>query len=210
MAATMCGGGCVVERGEEGMALAEVWKKLLGAVFRSRYYAGAEAEERYHAGAEAEEIFERQARAETPPWPMERISQDKEGISAYKDVAGGSVKRGDFICRRGCHAEVEVKCKTKYGHSGDYYYLLEYSEIMRHERMKGVTNAPVVFAFYEREGRSVLVDTLRMIDLDFLRGSQDYKEGKLYVEKTKCIKVPFRYTREGFEVLDILSKRRSN
>ena len=173
---------------------------MFDAVFRPHYYAGAVAEE----------IFEQQARAEKPPWPVEKISQDKEGIGVYKDVAGGSVKRGDFICRRGCNAEIEVKCKTKYGHPGDYYYLLEYSEVMRHERMKGVTSASVVFAFYERKGRSVLVDTLRMIDLKFLLESSDYKRGVLYDKRTKCIKVPFRYTREGFEVLDILSKRRSN
>ena len=87
--------------------------------------------------------------------------------------------------------------------------MIEHSQIKRHERMKDeVTNASVVFAFYERKGRSVLMDTLRMVDLNFLLGSRDYKNGKLYDKRTKCIKIPFRYTRERFEVLDILSKKR--
>ena len=85
--------------------------------------------------------------------------------------------------------------------------MIEYSQIMRHkEMMKKVTNASVVFAFYERKGRSVLMDTLRMIDLNYLLRLRDY--GKLYDKRTKCIKIPFRYTREGFKVLDILSKKR--
>ena len=87
--------------------------------------------------------------------------------------------------------------------------MIEYSHIKRHQRMKDeITSAPVVFAFYERKGRSVLMDTLRMIDLSFLLGSRDYKNGRLYDKRTKCIMVPFGYTRERFEVLDILSKKR--
>ena len=173
-------------------------KRLFDYVFRPQYYAGTRAEE----------IFMQQAHEAR--WPMERISQEKETMGIYKDVAGASVKRGDFICRNCGHAEIEVKCKTKYSsrNVGDYY-MIEYSHIKRHQRMKDeITSAPVVFAFYERKGRSVLMDTLRMIDLSFLLGSRDYKNGRLYDKRTKCIMVPFRYTRERFEVLDILSKKR--
>lgn len=173
-------------------------KRLFDYVFRPHYYAGTRAEE----------VFVQQAHE--AKWPMERISQEKETMRTYKDVAGSSVKRGDFICRNCHNAEIEVKCKTKYSSRdvGDYY-MIGYSHIKRHKRMKDkVTNSPVVFAFYERKGRSVLMDTLRMIDLNFLLGLQDYKSGKLYDDRTKCIKVPFRYTREKFEVLDILSRKR--
>ena len=173
-------------------------KRLFDYVFRPHYYAGARAEE----------IFMQQAHE--AKWTMERISQEKETMGTYKDVAGTSVKRGDFICRNCGHAEIEVKCKTRYfsKDAGDYYYLIGYGHIKRHQRMKDkITGAPVVFAFYERKGRSVLMDTLRMIDLSFLLESRDYKNGILYDKKTKCIKIPFRYTREGFKVLDILSGR---
>ena len=172
-------------------------KRLFDAVFRPHYYAGTRAEE----------IFVQQA--EAARWIMERISQEKETITRYRDVAGSSVKRGDFICRNCCNAEIEVKCKTRYSSRNEgSYYLLEYSHIKRHERMKEeITNTPIVFAFYERKGRSVLKDTLRMIDLDFLLGTPDYKKGELYDKRNKCIKIPFRYTREGFKVLDILSGR---
>ena len=173
-------------------------KRLFDYVFRPHYYAGTRAEE----------VFVQQAHE--AKWPMERISQEKETMRTYKDVAGSSVKRGDFICRNCHNAEIEVKCKTKYSSRdvGDYY-MIEYSQIKRHKRMRDkVTNSPIVFAFYERKGRSVLTDTLRMIDLNFLLGLQDYKSGKLYDDRTKCIKVPFRYTRKKFEVLDILSRKR--
>lgn len=173
-------------------------KRLFDYVFRPHYYAGAIAEE----------VFVQQAHE--AKWPMERISQEKETMRTYKDVAGSSVKRGDFICRNCHNAEIEVKCKTKYSSRGvGDYYMIEYSHIKRHKRMKDkVTNSPIVFAFYGRKGRSVLMDTLRMIDLNFLLDSQDYKNGKLYDHRTKCVKIPFRYTREKFEVLDILSRKR--
>ena len=186
-----------LRRAIKGEERSGIMKRLFDAVFRPHYYAGARAEE----------IFEQQA--EAARWIMERISQEKKTIMKYKGVARSSVKRGDFICRNCCNAEIEVKCKTKYSSRNEgIYYLLEYSHIKRHGRMKEeITNTPVVFAFYERKGRSVLKDTLRMIDLDFLLGTPDYKKGDLYDKRIKCIKIPFRYTREGFQVLDILSRR---
>ena len=165
----------------------------------------------FHAGDRAEAVFLRQAAEARPgPWVMERISQAKETIGGYKRAAGRSVKRGDFICRNCCNAEIEVKCKTKYSSKqyGDYY-LVEYSQIKRHEAMKEVTRSPVVFAFYERDGRAVLEGTLRMVDLDFLLRTSDYRNGKLYDRSTKCLRVPFRYTRAGFRVLEILGRKGS-
>ena len=173
-------------------------KKWFDKIFRPRYYAGSLAED----------IFERQA--VTAKWIMERISQDREAMKGYRDVAGRSVKRGDFICRNCRSAEIEVKCKTKYSWRGEDCYWLEYRHVVRHSEMKNrVTRAPVVFAFYERAGCAVLEDTLRMVDLDFLLGTRDYRGGKLYNSRRRCIAVPFRYTRPGFEVLEILTKSRA-
>lgn len=173
-------------------------KRVVDAVFRPHYYAGSVAED----------VFERQALDECPPWVVERIPQSKEAMQRYRDAAGRSVKRADFIVRNCGGAEVEVKCKTRYIQRGDEYYLLTYSELKRHEAMRdSVTHAPVVFAFYERAGRKVLAETLRMVDLGFLFQTSDYRSGKLYVPRQKTVMVPFRYTRPGFQVLEILSRR---
>ena len=90
-----------LRRAIKGEERSGIMKRLFDAVFRPHYYAGARAEE----------IFEQQA--EAARWIMERISQEKKTIMKYKDVARSSVKRGDFICRNCCNAEIEVKCKTK-------------------------------------------------------------------------------------------------
>ena len=176
----------------------EVVKRVVDAVFRPHYYAGSVAED----------VFERQALDARPPWVVERIPQSKEAMQRYRVVAGRSVKRADFIVRNCRGAEVEVKCKTRYTRGGDEHYLLTYSELKRHEAMRdSVTHAPVVFAFYERDGRRVLSETLRMVDLAFLLQTSDYRSGKLYVPQKRSLMVPFRYMRPGFKVLEILSRR---
>jgi len=176
----------------------KVIKRVVDAVFRPHYYAGSVAED----------VFERQALDARPPWVVERIPQSKEAMRQYRAAAGRSVKRADSIVRNCGGAEVEVKCKTRYTRHADEYYLLTYSELKRHEAMRdSVTHAPVVFAFYERAGRKVLLETLRMVDLAFLFRTSDYRSGKLYLPQQKSLMVPFRYTRRGFEVFEILSRR---
>ena len=159
----------------------------------------------FSAGQKAEYIFEKQAL--TNKWIVEKISQDKESFNKYREVANSYVKRGDYICRNCNNIEVEVKCKSLYGKHNEKYYLLEYSHIKRHKAMSTLTNSKIVFAFYERNGSKVFEDTLRMIDLDFLLETSDYKRGKLYDEKNKCIKVPLKFTQPNFKVFDILLKK---
>lgn len=173
-------------------------KRLVDAVFRPHYYAGAVAED----------VFERQALDARPPWVVERIPQSREAMQRYRAAACRSVKRADFIVRNCGGAEVDVKCKTRYTRNGDEYYFLTYSEVKRHEAMRdSITHAAVVFAFYERDGRRVLPETLRMVDLAFLFRTPDYRSGRLYAPQQKALIVPFGYTRPGFEVLEILSRR---
>lgn len=173
-------------------------RRAVDALFRPHYYAGSVAED----------VFERQAFDARPPWVVERIPQSKEAMQRYRAAAGRSVKRADFIVRNCGGAEVEVKCKTRYIRGRDEYYLLTYSEVKRHEAMRdSITHAAVVFAFYERAGRRVLPETLRMVDLAFLFRTSDYRAGNLYLRQQKALMLPFRYMRPGFEVLEILSRR---
>lgn len=176
----------------------KVVKRVVDALFRPHYYAGSVAED----------VFERQALDARPPWVVERIPQSKEAMQRYRAAAGRSVKRADFIVRNCGGAEVEVKCKTRYTRGRDEYYLLTYSEVKRHEAMRdSITHAAVVFAFYQRAGRTVLPETLRIVDLAFLFRTSDYRAGKLYLPQQKALMLPFRYMRPGFEVLEILSRR---
>jgi len=152
------------------------------------------------AGLKAEEAFAKQAWENS--WIVERIPQDRASFEKYK-LGNKFVKRGDYICRNCNNAEIEVKCKKQYGANDNKYYLLEYRQIKRHREMQAITNANVIFAFYQRNGADFLQNTLRMVDLDFLRRTKDYKSGKLYDKRTKCIRVPLKYTRPNFEVLEL-------
>jgi len=155
------------------------------------------------AGHKAEQLFERQA-AENK-WIIEKIAQDKESFEKYRSVATSPVKRGDYICRNCNNAEIEVKCKTSYTNPDGRYFLIEYSHIKRHLEMNKITGSKTVFAFYERLRSNPIPHSLRMVDLDFLIHTHDYQKGKLYNKSTKCIIVPFKYTRDGFKVLEILA-----
>ncbi|HEU4451934.1 MAG TPA: hypothetical protein VFR81_02705 [Longimicrobium sp.] len=150
------------------------------------------------AGTRAEWHFAALAREKR--WVLERVNQSREGMAQYRAVAERSVKRGDFICRNCNNAEIELKCKTMYRGDGCYY--IEYSEIKRLEAMQQITGAPVVFALMEREGSGVRPGSLRMFKLDFLLRTHDYHD--LYDRSTKCVRVPLKYTRPGFEVLRMM------
>jgi hypothetical protein len=56
----------------------------------------------------------------------------------------------------------------------------------------------------ERAGTSVRPESLRMVKLDFLLSSYDYRNGRLYDKGRKCVRIPLKYTRAGFEVLRIM------
>jgi hypothetical protein len=152
------------------------------------------------AGARAEWHFATLARQKR--WAIERVDQSRDGMSQYRAIADRSVKRGDYICRNCGNAEIELKCKTLYRDESCYY--IEYSEIMRLKEMQRITGAPIVFALMERQGSGVRPGSLRMFLLDFLMQTHDYRAGRLYDERRRCVRVPLKYTRPGFEVLRML------
>jgi hypothetical protein len=82
--------------------------------------------------------------------------------------------------------------------------LIDYSEIMRLQEMQRITGSFIVFALMERAGRTVKPGSLRMVKLDFLLDTHDYRARRLYIPSKKCVRVPLKYTRPGFEVLRFL------
>lgn len=168
---------------------------------RARVWVQSLFEPALAAGARAEWYFA--WLAEQKGWILERVDQSREGMAKYRAAAGRSVKRGDYICRNCGNVEIELKCKTLYPDGGGCFFI-EYSEIMRLQEMQRITGTSVVFALMEREGSRVRPESLRMVKLDFLLDTQDYRAGRLYVPSKKCVRVPLRYTRRGFEVLRIL------
>ena len=154
------------------------------------------------AGLKAEEIF--QDMAEGKGWILEVINQDRDSFDKYQKHSDASIKRGDFLCRNCANAEIEVKCKQIYEHRGEPCYLLEYSHVKRHEAMQALTKSPVVFAVFERDGSRVVWKHLRMFTLDYILQTPEYRRGELYDRKNKCIRIPFRYARPGFRVLQLL------
>jgi hypothetical protein len=177
----------------EQVPLLENVRVWFQALFRPALAAGTRAE--WHFAALA-----RQKR-----WMIERVDQSPATMAQYRTHAERSVKRGDWICRN-CgdygSVEIELKCKTLY--RDESCYLIEYSEIMRLKEMQRITGTPVVFALMERVGSGVRPGSLRMVLLDFLLQTHEYRAGRLYDERNKCVRVPLKYTRSGFEVLRIL------
>jgi hypothetical protein len=153
------------------------------------------------AGLRAE--FHFAALAERKRWALERVDQSRSGMAKYRALLERSVKRGDYICRNCKDTDIELKCKTLYRRGEECFYI-EYSEIKRLQEMQRITGSRVVFALMERVGSGVRPGSLRMFLLDFLLGTHDYRNGRLYDAKSKCLRVPLKYTRPGFEVLRML------
>src|SRR5215210_1655064 len=136
------------------------------------------------AGTRAELHFV--ALAEQKRWVLERVDQSRGGLAKYRAVADRSVKRGDYICRNCNNAEIELKCKSRYRDDNCFY--IEYREIKRLQEMQRITGSRVVFALMEREGSGVRHGSLRMFLLDFLMSTPDHRAGRLYDNKTKCLR----------------------
>jgi hypothetical protein len=94
---------------------------------------------------------------------------------------------------------VEVKCLKAYGKKTSYQYLA-WKDLKRHKEMEDFTKNGVVFAFFERTGRKVKEDSLRMIPLTELMPAQNRKFGTFYDEKNKSLKIPRHVMYSGFEL----------
>jgi hypothetical protein len=165
-------------------------------IFQPQFYAGHAAEN--HCA----ELAERSR------WVVERIDQSQAGFAKYRNASSEHIKRGDFICRNCGNAEIEVKCLSLQKGGARYpgtHFLLNYREKKGLDQMAKMADTRVVLALFERDGRGPVPGSLRMVALDFLCDTGDYRAGRLYDEATKCLIVPTKYTRPGFEVLDIIS-----
>lgn len=154
------------------------------------------------AGLRAEFHFDVLARQRR--WALERVAQSRESMAKYRGVTSDRVKRGDFICRNCQNVEIELKCKTLYRDGAEPFYYVDYSEIKGLRAMQEITATPVVLAFMERDGSDVRRGSLRMAKLDFVLDTHDYRRGLLYNARNRCVRVPVKYTRPGFEVLRMM------
>lgn len=150
----------------------------------------------FAAGRNAELLFEQLAYENG--WTVEKIPQDRGGFDKYTANSVGGIKRGDYIIRNLRNTEVEVKCFSRSrGHTPGY--LLKYSHVKRHEGMQRMTETPVVFAIFERQGRHPVPGSLRMIPLSALTGRRDREIA--YVKKRKSLHIPLTSMYPGFELL---------
>jgi hypothetical protein len=161
-------------------------------------------EPQFLAGERAEQHFEKLS--EMKGYILEKIPQDKNNFDKYKNNSENHIKRGDFLVRNLKNLEVEVKCftKRKYEATREFpaveCYVIAYSHIKRHAEMVNITGEPVVFAIFERNGREVLENSLRMIPLKELTGRR--KDGIFYDKQIKCVSVPLNTMYPNFSYFE--------
>lgn len=149
------------------------------------------------AGERAEDLFEELCKANG--WIVERIPQDKHNFDKYRNDAQDRVKRGDFIVRNLRNAEVEVKCYTGRNRFSKMCYSIAYWQIKGHETMQNkITGEPIIFAIFERNGRNVVEDSLRMIPLDELHPPYQRNKAVFYDENIKSLCFPLEIMYRGF------------
>lgn len=150
------------------------------------------------AGEKAERHFE--ALCEGSGYITERISQDRRRFAQYAFNTQNRVKRGDYIVRNLSNAEIEVKCFSQRKYGSAACYRIEYRQVKRHEEMERLTGEPVIFAIFERRGRSVVENSLRMIPLKELTIRR--RRGVFYDERIKCLCIPVDVMYPAFEYLE--------
>lgn len=157
------------------------------------------------AGEKAERHFEELCGANG--YIVEKISQDRGRFAQYAANAQSFVKRGDYLVRNLSNAEVEVKCFSKRKYGSTVCYRIKYSHIKRHQEMERLTGEPVIFAVFERRGRNVVENSLRMIPLRELTSRRH--RAIFYDESIKCLCVPVDIMYPAFDYFEKYKAHRS-
>jgi hypothetical protein len=152
------------------------------------------------AGERAERHFEALCAAQG--YILERISQDRKSFGTYALNTQKRVKRGDYIVRNLKNAEVEVKCYTGRKYRSAKCFVIEYSQIKRHEEMERLIGEPVIFAIFERNGRDVVQNSLRMIPLRELTPPSRRHRAVFYDKAIKCLCIPLDVMYPAFEYFE--------
>ena len=158
------------------------------------------------AGEKAERHFE--ALCEGNGYIIEKISQDRRRFAQYAANAQNRIKRGDYIVRNLGNAEIEVKCFSQRKYGSAVCYRIQYRQVKRHEEMERLTGEPIIFAIFERKGRNVVENSLRMIPLKELTSRR--RRGIFYDERIKCLCIPVNVMYPAFEYLERYKARRGN
>ncbi|HEX8176649.1 MAG TPA: hypothetical protein VF543_16270 [Pyrinomonadaceae bacterium] len=157
------------------------------------------------AGEKAEQHFEELCGLNG--YIVERISQDKKSFAKYASNTLNSIKRGDFIVRNLKNAEVEVKCFSQRRYGSTKCYVIKYRHLKRHEEMQRLTGEPIIFAFFERKGRNVVENSLRMIPLRELIPPSRRNRAAFYDERIKCLCIPVDAMYSEFEYFEKYKSR---
>ena len=150
------------------------------------------------AGERAEQHFEQLSGSRG--YVLEKIPQDKKNFGKYANNSQNHIKRGDFLVRNLKNLEVEVKCFTKRKYPATECFVIAYSHIKRHEEMVNLTGEPVVFAIFERNGRDIVENSLRMIPLRELTGQR--RNGIFYDKRIKCVCIPLTLMYQDFSYFE--------
>jgi hypothetical protein len=129
-------------------------------------------------------------------------SRKAQGINNYK--------RSDFICLNCFNIEIDVKCYKLSEYKGRQYYCLNINEIKRFQYYQEKERKKIFFAFYEkRNGNRNPFPPLRMIALDKILNSAEYKKGKLKTLNNgdQIFEIPLTWFSKGFQLLHEFKKQ---
>lgn len=171
-------------------------RQVMGILRSLRYSFRWVFQPHFIAGERAERLFEELCEAEG--YVLEKISQDRKGFAKYAAGARNRIKRGDYIVRNLRNAEVEVKCFSPRRYRRTACYAIKYRHIKGHEEMARFTGAPVIFAIFERSGRNVIVNSLRMMPLSELTPPSRRRRAVFYNERIKSLCIPLEVMYLGF------------
>lgn len=164
--------------------------------------------QKFFAGIEAELEFADLAANEG--YIIEKIPQDRKSFEKYIKALRldahnfRHIKRGDFTVRNLVNLEVEVKCFSPgTSPNGQKYFTLKYRELKGLEAMSDVTKTPICIAIFERSGRAVKPNSLKMVSLKDVMNKRD---GITYNKHLKSMRIPASAMLDGFELFDDFKK----
>jgi hypothetical protein len=154
----------------------------------------------YVAGILAEELFKELAKEHK--LIVEGISQDQKSFQNYVGVTPSMLKRGDFLIRNARNVEVEVKCRSiRASEGGLPHYGLKFHEVKKLDAMQRLTGLPILIAFFERQGRAPIRNSLRMISVSRVLEAKESR-AVWYHESSKELCIPLKIMDDGFAPVD--------
>ncbi len=170
----------------------------------------------HRVGIKAQELFRKQSIENN--FMIEELSQDQESFKGYTNVTKDflNIKRGDFLIRNYGNLEIEVKCRNiKWDRKKKYYFFYFNAEhLEKHLNMMKLTKTPILIAIYKRKKDEPLENSLRMIEVSYMKKliieksliKEPQKNSK--GEKYFVYRIPLKHTMEGFKLVEYLKTKK--